>query len=134
MNRGVILNTALESQFMAVLGIEPGGTKLRIFVLIMAVLSFLLVTNLGFAAEWTGLITETHCGAAHRGATAKDVACIKKCVAEGMGKLALLVDNNVFTITNPEKATGHEGENVKVTGTADEVAKTVTIDSLTAVS
>jgi hypothetical protein len=39
-------------------------------------------------------------------------------------------EDTLYTITNPEKATGHEGHTVKVTGKTDESAKTVTIDTL----
>ena len=106
---------------------------MKIVTMIM-VFSFILMSTLGFAAEWAGVITETHCGAAHKGATAKDAECVKKCVSTGVGKLALLVDDNVLTITNPDRAKGHEGQKVKVAGIADTVAKTVTIDSLTAIS
>ena len=104
------------------------------FVAIVIALVFIIIASVRIAAEWTGVITETHCGAADRAGSAKDIACIKKCVAAGDGKLALLVGDNLFTIANPEKATGHEGHNVKVTGTADEAAKTVTIEFLEMVS
>ena len=39
-------------------------------------------------------------------------------------------DNPIYTLTNPEKATGHEGHTVKVTGKTDDSAKTLTIDTL----
>jgi hypothetical protein len=51
-------------------------------------------------------------------------------VKSGAGKLALLAGDKLYTITNPEKATGHEGHTVKVTGKTDEAAKTVKIDTL----
>lgn len=102
------------------------GVGLALFVI--------LVGTLSFAGDWTGVITETHCGAAHKGGTEKDIECIKKCVASGEGKLALLVDNDIFTITNPEKATGHEGHKVSVAGMVDSQAMTVTIESMSMVS
>ncbi len=103
-------------------------------ILLSLALLILFVTVAAYAGEWTGMVTETHCGAAHKGGTAKDIQCIKECVTSGRGKLALLVGSDVFTITNPDKATGHEGHNVKVMGTADSTAKTVTIESLTMAS
>ncbi len=89
-----------------------------------------MMSALAFAGEWTGVVTETHCGAAHKAGTEKDVACIKKCVASGDGKLALLVGSDVFTITNPEKVSGHEGHTVNVMGSVDSQAKTVTVESI----
>jgi hypothetical protein len=41
-----------------------------------------------------------------------------------------LAGDTLYIISNPEKATGHEGHTVKVTGKTDESAKTVTIDTL----
>lgn len=93
-------------------------------------LCFILVSTLTFAGDWTGVITETMCGAKHAAGTEKDAQCVKNCVKAGHGKLALLVGDTLYTITNPEKAVGHEGHKVKVTGKTDETAKTVTIDSI----
>lgn len=107
--------------------------KIDSLLLVLALLIAVAPVS-AFAAEWTGVITETHCGAAHKAGTDKDIQCIKECVTDGRGKLALLVDNDVFTITNPDQATGHEGHKVTVVGTADNAAKTVTIESLTMAS
>lgn len=104
------------------------------WVLSCFVLFIVFTAVMSYAEEWTGVITETHCGAAHKGGTEKDIQCIKECVTSGRGSLALLVGSDVFTITNADKATGHEGHTVKVMGTADNAAKTVTIESLTMVS
>jgi hypothetical protein len=94
------------------------------------VLPFALAASSAFADELTGVITETKCGSAHKAGSEKDVSCIKSCVKSGAGKLALLAGDKLYTITNPDKATGHEGHTVNVTGKTDEAAKTVTIDSL----
>ena len=101
----------------------------RILITLM-VLSFALSAVSSFADDLTGVITETKCGAAHKAGSEKDIACIKKCVSSGAGKLALLAGDNLYTITNPDKASGHEGHTVIVTGKTDEDAKTVTIDTL----
>ena len=93
-------------------------------------LSLALMSTVVFAGEWSGVIVETKCGAAHKGGSEKDVSCIKSCIKSGAGKAALLVGDDLFTITNPDKAAGHEGHKVTVTGKADETAKTVTIDKI----
>jgi hypothetical protein len=98
--------------------------------IILFVLLFALGTRSAFAGDLSGVITETKCGAAHKAGTDKDISCIKSCAKSGAGKLALLAGDTLYTITNPEKATGHEGHTVKVTGKTDESAKTVTIDSI----
>ena len=103
----------------------------RLWIILFA-LFFALGTASAFAGELSGVITETKCGAAHKAGTDKDISCIKSCAKSGAGKLALLSGDSLYTITNPEKATGHEGQPVKVTGKTDESAKTVTIDTLEA--
>ena len=99
-------------------------------LIILFALSFTLVAPTAFAGELSGVITETKCGAAHKAGTDKDISCIKSCAKSGAGKLALLAGDTLYTITNPEKATGHEGHTVNVTGKTDEAANTVTIDTL----
>ena len=99
-------------------------------LIIVFVLAFAVGAASAFAEELTGVITETKCGAAHKAGTDKDISCIKSCAKSGAGKLALLAGDKLYTITNPEKATGHEGHTVKVTGKTDDSAKTVTIETL----
>ncbi len=75
--------------------------------LVMA-LAFVLTSTLAFAGEWTGTIVKEN------------------------GKLALKSGANLLTISNPDKVAGQEGKSVKVTGTADMAAKTVTVASVSA--
>ena len=103
---------------------------MRRISIILLVLCFALAATSTFAGELTGVITETKCGSAHKAGSEKDISCIKSCVKSGAGKLALLAGDKLYTITNPEKATGHEGHTVNVTGKTDEAANTVTIDTL----
>jgi hypothetical protein len=100
----------------------------RMLIALM-VLSFAVVAVNAAAADLTGVITETKCGAPIK-QVPKDISCIKKCVTSDAGKLALLVGDKLYTITNPKKAAGHEGHTVTVTGETDEDAKTITIDTL----
>jgi len=99
---------------------------------VIAPLLLFCVSTVGsaFAEDLTGVITETKCGAAHKAGSEKDISCIKKCATSGAGKLALLVGDKLYTITNPDKAAGHEGHTVTVTGKTDEGEKTITIDTL----
>ena len=81
----------------------------RFFPLVVA-LAIVLMSTAAFAGEWTGMIMK------------KD------------GQTWLKVGENTFSVTNPEKAEAFMDQNVKVMGTADEAAKTVTIDSVSAAS
>ncbi len=77
------------------------------FTALLFALAILISTTAAFAGEWTGTLTK------------KD------------GKLWLKSSGNTYSITNPDKATGFEGQNVKVVGTADQAMKSVTITSVT---
>lgn len=94
------------------------------------VLSLTLCASVVMASKLTGVIVEDKCGAAHKAGTEKDIACIKTCVANKGAKLALLVGDDLFVITNPEKVAGHEGHEVVVEGKEDKAAKTITISKI----
>lgn len=69
--------------------------------------------------SWTGWITDTHCGA--KGDNAKHADCAKKCVEAQGAKYALYnpADKKVYVLDPQDKATGHAGHHVKVTGTVE---------------
>ena len=69
--------------------------------------------------SWTGWITDTHCGA--KGDSEKHASCAAKCVKDQGAKYALYnpADKKVYALDAQDKAAGHAGHNVKVTGTAD---------------
>ena len=80
-------------------------------------------------SSWTGWVTDTHCGA--KGDSEKHAACAKKCV-EGQGaKYALYnsADKKVYILDPQDKAAGHAGHHVKVTGTvSDDTIKVTSIE------
>ena len=90
----------------------------------------LLVTGLPlYAAEWTGWITDEHCGA--KGAASGHKSCALKCVEGG----AALVfynpdDKKVYKLSDQAAAKEHLGEKVKVVGTLEE--ETITVESISA--
>jgi hypothetical protein len=76
---------------------------------------------LGAAAKqtFTGVITDTMCGADHsQMGTKPDAKCVRECVKEG-SKYALLVGNNVYTLSDQKTPDKYAGAKVKVTGTLD---------------
>ncbi|HBL28247.1 MAG TPA: hypothetical protein DD490_15540 [Acidobacteria bacterium] len=84
-------------------------------------LSALLAPGLALAGEWTGWITDEHCGA--KGAKAEHADCAKKC-AEGGAKLVFYNagDEKIYALDNQELAAKHLGGEVKVTGEVDGTA------------
>jgi hypothetical protein len=84
-----------------------------------------------FADEWTGYITDTHCG--KNGAT-KDhtVKCVEKCM-KGGSKAQILndADSKVYDLDGFDKVKGLMGGKVTVKGTLDPATNTIKVESAT---
>jgi hypothetical protein len=79
--------------------------------------------------EWTGYITDTHCGM--KGAT-KDhtVACVEKCMKSGSkAQIANEADKTIYDLDSFDKVRDLMGHKVTVKGTLDEKTKTITVTS-----
>ncbi len=86
----------------------------------------------GAAAKqtFTGVITDTMCGADHsQMGTKPDAKCVRECVKEG-SKYALLVGKNVYTLSDQKTPDQYAGAKVKVTGMLDEKTSTITVDKI----
>jgi len=81
------------------------------------------------AAEWTGWITDEHCGA--KGAKAGHSGCALKCAEDGA---ALVLynpgDEKIYKLSDQDAAKAHAGKKVKVTGTVE--GSTITVESISA--
>ncbi len=67
-----------------------------------------------FAGQWTGFISDSHCGAKHTDASG--AGCVKKCIKGGAKAVFVTSDNKVLSIANPDKVADLEGQKVTVTG------------------
>ena len=89
--------------------------------ILFCVLAISLVAGFGVAGakdtagSWTGVITDSHCGAKEK----HSAACANKCVKEHDAKSALVVDKKVYILEPQTDAAAHANETVKVTGTMD---------------
>lgn len=96
--------------------------------IVLSVVVLLVVSSLALAGatkgSWMGVISDARCGAKEHNAD-----CVKKCLAGGQ-KAVLMVNQDAFTITNPDAIKGHEGHHVKVTGSADMDKKEVTVEKV----
>jgi hypothetical protein len=93
-----------------------------------------LSAPLGFAAdgtkgEWTGYVTDTHCGAngANKDHTA---ACVEKCI-KGGSKAELYVESEKksYTLNDFSKVKALVGQKVTVKGTLDRDSGTISVES-----
>jgi len=78
--------------------------------------------------EWTGWITDTHCGA--RGATKNHTAaCVEKCMKTGKAQLWIEFEKKGHEITGYDKVKALVGSRVTVKGTLDSESGAITVDS-----
>ena len=96
------------------------------------VLTFLIAVMTGlplYAADWTGWITDEHCG--KKGASEGHKSCALKCAEDGAA--LLLYDpagEKLYKLSDQDAAKKHVGGKVKVTGTLD--GETITVESIAA--
>lgn len=83
-----------------------------------------------FAAEWTGYVSDSGCGAKHADGSEKSMKCVSGCI-KGKGLSAVLVvGDKVYKIAeaSKDKVMNHLGHKVTVTGNMS--GDTITIDSV----
>jgi ATP/ADP translocase len=104
--------------------------------LVLAMVAVLFAVGLSAARQdnakpgsWSGTITNNMCGA--KDASAAKAECTTKCVKSHGAKYALYdeADKKVYILDPQDKAEGHAGHDVTVTGTLD--GDTIHISSLT---
>jgi hypothetical protein len=105
-------------------------------VLATAFVFGLLTVTAGAAdkGEWTGWITDDHCGA--KGAKEGHEACARKCI-DGGGKAVFYntEDKKIYQLDNQDLAKEHAGHQVKVKGEVDgEAIKVESIEMVKAKS
>jgi hypothetical protein len=103
----------------------------RLLALLVVAGSFCTVAaSAADSSSMNGWISDSMCGAKHAGS---GMACVKKCIDGGMQPVFVSEkDKAVLKIDNPDAVKNYYGNKVKVTGTVDESAKSVHIDSVTA--
>jgi hypothetical protein len=103
--------------------------QMRVLVL-AAVFCLCLATVSVFAAEWTGYVSDAHCGAMHMDGTQKSIDCVKTCVKGGQAPVFVTMDKKVLQFADAAKAQDFLGKKVTVMGTLK--GDTITLDSVKA--
>ncbi len=100
------------------------------FVLIFAAGIILAADKHTKNGSWTGWISDSHCAAKGKGADSKHGSCADSCVKSHGAKYVLLnpADKKVYSLEPQDKAVGHAGHHVKVTGTVE--GDTIKVKSL----
>ena len=81
---------------------------------------------------FTGVITDTMCGADHSAMGVKpDAKCVRECVKNG-SKYALAVGEKVYTLSDQQTPEKFAAQKVKVTGTLDPGSDVIAVDQIEA--
>ena len=96
-------------------------------VLALGLMIAFLALPVAAADNWSGWITDSHCGA--KGAKAGHTDCAVKCMKEGH-KLVFLndADKKLYQVDNQELAKSHLGYEVVVTGKLE--GETIKVESI----
>jgi hypothetical protein len=85
---------------------------------------------LALAETFTGVVTDTMCGAKHTMMKDQpDDKCVQMCV-KGSSEFALFDGQNVLKLSNQSKPAKFAAQKVKVTGTLDQKTKTIKAASI----
>jgi hypothetical protein len=82
-----------------------------------------------FAEEWTGWVSDTHCGkkGANKNHTA---ACVEKCMKGGSkAQLVTDADGKIYDLDGVDKVKALIGSKVTVKGTLDAASNTIKVES-----
>jgi hypothetical protein len=79
---------------------------------------------------FTGVITDSMCGADHSAMGVKpDAKCVRECVKNG-SKYALVVGGKVYTLSDQRTPEKFAAQKVKVTGTLDPASNVIAVDKI----
>ena len=83
-----------------------------------ALVLFALVSMSAFAAQFSGTISDSHCGAKHVAASAADAACAQKCFKGGADAVLVTSNNKILKIdaASKDKVAAFVGKKVTING------------------
>ena len=98
----------------------------------MVFIAALTLTGAEAPKTFTGVITDTMCGAKPHSAMMKDKSeaeCVRSCIKGPFG-YALYDGANVMKLSDQKTPAKYSAQKVKVTGTYDQKSKTLTVSSI----
>jgi hypothetical protein len=89
-----------------------------------------LILALTLSETFTGVVTDTMCGATHTMMKGQpDEKCVRMCT-KGSDQYALSDGENVFKLSDQTKPAKFAAQKVKVTGTLDKKTNTIKVTSI----
>ncbi len=98
--------------------------------LTMVVCVCLLFAATLLGAQFTGYISDSHCGAKHMDGSQASTNCVTSCIKGGAAPVFVAMDKKVYKLTDKSKVTSFYGKKVKITGSMS--GDTVTIENIEA--
>jgi hypothetical protein len=93
----------------------------------MMLLSGSLLLGAANAAEFTGWVSDSSCGAGNASSQTSSRECAERCIKNGAAPVFVTeADKKVYKIADPAKAVQHIKTKVKVTGTLNGDTLTIT--------
>ena len=99
-------------------------------IVLACCLSLVLVCVPAVAADYTGYISDAHCGAAHMDGSQKSIDCVTSCVKSGQTPVFVGMDKKIYKLSDAAKVSDFLGQKVMLTGTMK--GDTVTVDKVQA--
>ncbi len=95
-----------------------------------------LLAGAGKPQTFTGVITDTMCGAKHAMGISPDDKCVRECVKMDpkKWKYALLVGKDIYVLSDQQTPEKFAAQKVTVTGTLSEKTKVLKVDRIEAAS
>jgi len=92
-------------------------------------LALAMLASPALAGEWTGYLTDTHCGAKMASKDHQE-ECVQKCVKTG-SKVHIVneSDKKMYDLDSYDKVKGLVGKKITVKGTLDAATNTITVES-----
>ncbi len=109
--------------------VQPGGYLMKKFVF-GTIATVTLCSSLALADEWTGYISDAHCGAKHDKVSAANTKCVEDMCIKGGADPVFVYKGKVLTFDadSMAKAKSFAGQEVKINGSLS--GSTVTISSI----
>jgi hypothetical protein len=106
--------------------------KSALFVLVTASLLGVSPAAQGPSKSYTGVITETMCSRDHKAMKiAPEAKCVRDCVGDGKTyKYALLVGDQVYTLSDQETPAKFAAQRVEVTGVLYEKTNIIKVEAI----
>ncbi len=99
-------------------------------ILVMCCLGLFVLATAALGAQYTGYISDSHCGVKHMDGSQAAIDCVTACVKSGSAPIFVSADKKVYKLSDAGKVSSFYGKKVMITGTMK--GDTVTVEKVEA--